>query len=198
MPTPESRAWTPAPPKPTPEYAASCAMMTLKSSRAGHAEILNNEAWHEGGPLGVIVAADTLQIAEEAVQLIDVEWEQLPFYLDPEAAIADGADILYEEQFPENNQYSTYLSQFVPDKYSRKDPDLETGFAEADEIIEEKLSYTKRCTTPAQSRAAMSSNGMATCLTYGLTHRHPAPERPDGSGVTDCLSPECWAFLPHR
>ena len=83
---------------------------------SGHAEILNNEAWHEGGPLGVIVAADTLQIAEEAVQLIDVEWEQLPFYLDPEAAIADGADILYEEQFPENNQYSTYLSQFVPDR----------------------------------------------------------------------------------
>lgn len=38
------------------------------------------------------VAADTKDIAEEAVRLIDIEWEPLPaYFMDPEGAVADGA-----------------------------------------------------------------------------------------------------------
>ncbi|MFA7191540.1 MAG: hypothetical protein WC086_04395, partial [Dehalococcoidales bacterium] len=48
---------------------------------SGHPEMLMNESWHEGGPVGCIIAADTIQIAEEAVKLVEVEWEVLPFYL---------------------------------------------------------------------------------------------------------------------
>ncbi|MCD8241979.1 MAG: molybdopterin-dependent oxidoreductase [Lachnospiraceae bacterium] len=42
------------------------------------------------------VAADTLQIAEKAVRLIKVEYEELPFYLDPEDAMQEGAYPIHE------------------------------------------------------------------------------------------------------
>ncbi|MDD6435167.1 MAG: molybdopterin-dependent oxidoreductase [Clostridiales bacterium] len=42
------------------------------------------------------VAAETAEIAEEALKLIKVEYEQLPFYLDPEEAMAEGAFKIHE------------------------------------------------------------------------------------------------------
>jgi xanthine dehydrogenase molybdenum-binding subunit len=107
-------------------------------------EILMNESWHEGGPIGCIIAADTIQIAEEAAKLVEAEWEELPFYLDMEEALADGAHVLYPEHFPKSNQYTSFLSAFLGgDQLIRGEPDLEAGFAEADVIIEDDIEYKK-------------------------------------------------------
>ncbi len=119
----------------------------------GHDDILQGEAWREGAPVGVILAADTLQIAEEAVQLIDVEWEELPFYMDPEAAVAEGANILYPEDWPTSNIYAPPWAAGIPDSTARENPDLDAGFAEADVIIEEKLNYAKMYHAGSESRA---------------------------------------------
>src|SRR5262245_31519462 len=42
------------------------------------------------------VAADSLEIAEEALYLIDVEYEQLPFVTDPVESIRPGAPVLHD------------------------------------------------------------------------------------------------------
>lgn len=42
------------------------------------------------------VAAETLEIAEEAIKLIEVEYEELPFYLDPKEAMKEGAYPIHE------------------------------------------------------------------------------------------------------
>ena len=42
------------------------------------------------------VAADTKEIAEAAIKLIEVEYEELPFYLEPEDAMEDGAYPIHE------------------------------------------------------------------------------------------------------
>jgi CO/xanthine dehydrogenase Mo-binding subunit len=112
-------------------------------SNSTHPEILNNEAWHEGAPCGAVVAADTLQIAEEATRLIKVEWEELDFYIDPEKALASGATVLYPKQFPKSNHYSTFLSEWIADALARPDPDIKAGFAAADVTIEDKIIYKK-------------------------------------------------------
>jgi xanthine dehydrogenase molybdenum-binding subunit len=119
----------------------------------GHHDILQGEAWREGAPVGVILAADTLQIAEEAVKLVEVEWEELPFYMDPEASVADGADILYPEDWPDANIYAPPWATAIPDSTARENPDLDAGFAEADVIIEEKLDYAKMYHAGSESRA---------------------------------------------
>lgn len=106
-------------------------------------EMLMNESWHEGGPIGCIIAADTIQIAEEAIKLVDVEWEVLTHYLDMEAAIAEGATVLYPEHFPESNNYTSWLSAFMGGDELIREHDLDAGFAEADVVWEEDIEYKK-------------------------------------------------------
>jgi CO/xanthine dehydrogenase Mo-binding subunit/aerobic-type carbon monoxide dehydrogenase small subunit (CoxS/CutS family) len=52
--------------------------------------VLNPRARHVGDAVAA-VAATTLEIAEEAVGLLEVEYERLPFVLEPEAALAPEA-----------------------------------------------------------------------------------------------------------
>ena len=44
--------------------------------------VLADEAWHEGQPMGAVIAAESEAIAQQALSLIHIEWEELPFVLD--------------------------------------------------------------------------------------------------------------------
>ena len=70
------------------------------------------------------VAAETPLIAASAIKLIQVEYEPLPFYLDPEEALAEGACPIHEGG---NLMEEVCLSG----------GDLDNGFAEADRIFEQ-------------------------------------------------------------
>ncbi|MBI1877129.1 MAG: xanthine dehydrogenase family protein molybdopterin-binding subunit [Chloroflexi bacterium] len=73
-----------------------------------------------------LVAAESVKIAEEALDLIAVDYEELPAVYEAEAAHQPDAPTLHDN-FPDNC--------FVHAKLRRGD--IEAGFAEADEIIEE-------------------------------------------------------------
>jgi len=88
------------------------------------------------------VAAETRDAAEEAVQLIDVEYEDLPIVLDPEEALKAGAPILH----PDAATY-TFLAGTRPERphlnlqgyrlIQKGDPDIERAFAQADRVFED-------------------------------------------------------------
>lgn len=82
------------------------------------------------------VAADDLELAERAINLIRVEYEDLPAVSDFQAAIEDGAPILH----PEFNSYQGVKPlPIVSNRFVTADwgtGDMESGFAHADEIIE--------------------------------------------------------------
>jgi CO/xanthine dehydrogenase Mo-binding subunit len=81
-----------------------------------------------GEPIAAI-ATESLETAEEAAFLIDVEYEELPSVFDAQEAIQDGAPVLHEK-FP-NNIF----------KYAKlRHGDMEAAFAEADEIFEDTFS----------------------------------------------------------
>ncbi|MBA4420860.1 MAG: xanthine dehydrogenase [Anaerolinea sp.] len=81
------------------------------------------------------VAADTLEIAEQAVKLIQVEYEVLPSILNSSLAMADGAIVLHDEpeyvKFDGSNPAKNLAAEIRIDI-----GDVEKGFAEADLIIE--------------------------------------------------------------
>jgi CO/xanthine dehydrogenase Mo-binding subunit len=81
----------------------------------GEVEWLTNEANYEGQPVAA-VAADTFAQARTAVELINVEWEELEPLLDPEEAVRRGS-LIGEAK-----------------KYERGD--FERGLAEADMVVE--------------------------------------------------------------
>ncbi len=57
---------------------------------------LDNKVRHVGDRVAV-VAAETPEIAHEALKLIHVEYDVLPAVLDPEAAMQDGAPVIHDE-----------------------------------------------------------------------------------------------------
>ena len=80
---------------------------------------------HVGDEVACVAALDE-ETAEEALKLIEVEYEKLPFVLDAERALEEGAPKVY----PGGN-----LQGGKPSVYARGD--VEKGFAEADAVVEE-------------------------------------------------------------
>lgn len=89
--------------------------------------LLGDRAYYEGEGFGVIVAADSEEICDEALRLIDVEWEELPFVLDQEEALKPGAPLVDE---------TTESNVLAPAPRTFEEGDIEEGFKEADETIE--------------------------------------------------------------
>lgn len=104
-----------------------------------HVRILDRKLRYVGAAVA-LVAAETEEIAEEAVRLIKVEYEPLPAVYDAAEAIKPDAPQLYE-QFP-GNVYPLENLVFGP-KSLREIAigDVEKGFAEADFIVEGTYAY---------------------------------------------------------
>ena len=62
--------------------------------------VLPEVAHFEGEEVGAFVVADTEDIAEEALRLIEVEWEERPFVLHTEDALKAGAPLANPENYP--------------------------------------------------------------------------------------------------
>jgi CO/xanthine dehydrogenase Mo-binding subunit len=90
-------------------------------------KVLSGIARFEGEPVGAAVAADTEDIAKEALKYIEVVWEQRPFVLDVEEALKPDAPLAWPEDFPEGNLEVEHVEGHG---------DVEKGFAEADRVIE--------------------------------------------------------------
>jgi len=84
-------------------------------------------AHFQGEECGVAIAADSEEIVEEALRLVEVQWEQRPFVLDPLEALAPGAPLANPDDFPESNLEVYYESGRG---------DVDKGFAESDVVLE--------------------------------------------------------------
>ena len=90
-----------------------------------------------GEPIAAI-AAESMQAADEAALLIDIEYEELPSVFDAEKAIQEGAPVLHEK-FADNIFKHAKL----------RHGDMEAAFAEADEIFEDTF------TSPVAQQASL-------------------------------------------
>ncbi len=88
------------------------------------------------------VAAESLEIAEEALKLIEVEYEPLPVLLDSSKAMEKGAPILHNEkeyvQFADSDPKKNVAARIRIDI-----GDVEKGFKKADRIIECEYEVSK-------------------------------------------------------
>ncbi|HOX44162.1 MAG TPA: xanthine dehydrogenase family protein molybdopterin-binding subunit [Myxococcota bacterium] len=64
--------------------------------------VLGDYACWAGDEVGAVVAAESEQLAEQALRLLEVDWEKLPFVLEPEEAMRPGAPVLHPEIAPTN------------------------------------------------------------------------------------------------
>jgi carbon-monoxide dehydrogenase large subunit len=98
----------------------------------------------------VAIAARTEAEAQEAVELVTVEYEELPAVLDPIQALDDGAPLVH----PEMHTYERGPHEIVPHTnintlWTFERGDVEVGFAAADLVVEDEF------TAHALSHAAL-------------------------------------------
>ncbi len=122
------------------------------------------------------VAADDPETAQRAVDLIEVEYEELPAVFDPEAALQEGAPLLH----PDVQSYAGLprpledpSNAFVRDLWETGD--IASGFAQADLIVESTF------TTPRMHQGYMEPHS---CLVWA-----------DESGRVEIWAPN---KAPHR
>lgn len=99
------------------------------------------------GEIVAIVAAEDRYIAEDALEAIEVEYEELPVVSDPEHATDPDEPVLHPGA-PGGNEVLNRVWDFG-------DPDA--AFAEADVVVSERLVVHRHSATPLEGLAAIAS-----------------------------------------
>ncbi len=99
------------------------------------------------------VAAETRAIAEEALRLIEVDYEVLPAVLDMEAAVQPGAPIIHDEA-DSTNIYDA--SRNIAGHISKELGDIAEGFRQSDLIFEREFRTQRQQHCPLEPHITIS------------------------------------------
>jgi carbon-monoxide dehydrogenase large subunit len=115
-----------------------------------------------GEGVAAVVAVDRYT-ARDALEVIEVEYEPLPAVVDPEEAIKDGAPRLFDD-IPDNISFRRQVSA----------GDVDRAFAEADEVVRERLINHRLVPNAMEPRAAVAwyQPGTGELILYG-TNQNP-------------------------
>ncbi len=100
-----------------------------------------------------VVAAETIETAEAAVRLIEVEYEVLPAVFDENEAMEDGAPVIHDEPDMEG-AYDAVRN--IVHHIEADVGDVETGFAEADRVFEQTLRVHQVQQVPIEPHIAIA------------------------------------------
>ena len=133
-----------------------------------------------GDPVAAVLAEDA-DIAAQAVQLIDVEYEHLPAVFDPLEALADGAPLVHETPPVVGATFSDLVIHTSPNTnicnhFKLRKGDVERGFAEADHVFEDTFSSPAVQHVPFETHACVAQVD-ARHLSVWATTQTPHPVR---------------------
>ncbi len=124
--------------------------------------LAEDRAVWQGQPVALI-AAETRAQAEDAAELVTVEWEPLPAVVDQLAAIAPGAPVLHPA-LGDNLAFDFSLEKGEPAK----------AFAAADVVVEAELRFERQLAMTLETRGLVADfNPGDGSLT--VTHSHQSP-----------------------
>ncbi len=98
----------------------------------------NDKVLYDGHAVAA-VAATTSAIADEALALIEVDYEVLPHVIDVVDAMKDGAPILHEDMFTDGVDPKPTKASNVAKRLEIAVGDVEAGFGQADVVVEREF-----------------------------------------------------------
>ena len=107
------------------------------------------KAVYAGQPV-VAVAAESRGLAEDALDLVQVEYEELPAVVDPEEAMKPGAPRIFKDV--PNNVFSSLNLEYG---------DVEAAFRDADLVLSERFSVHRYGSTPLEPDTAIANYDQA-------------------------------------
>lgn len=125
------------------------------------------------GDAVAVVLADDRYLAEDAAELVRVEYESLPVLTDAEQATRAGATLLHGD-----------VAQNVAFRWKVAGGDVATAFAEADRVIKQRLVNQRLIPNAMETRASVADFRPSTGeLTLWVTSQNPHIHRVILSGV---------------
>jgi CO/xanthine dehydrogenase Mo-binding subunit len=112
--------------------------------------VFNNPVRFVGEPVAAVAAVDR-HVAEEALLLISVEYETLPFVLDPEDALKPGAVQIW----PEGNLSPNVRNETQP--IGTRRGHVAEGFASADHVFEDRYTTSFQHNAQMEPRVSVAS-----------------------------------------
>ncbi len=127
------------------------------------------------GDAVAVVLADDRYLAQDAAELVRVEYEPLPVLTDAEQATRAGATLLHDD-----------VAQNVAFRWKVAGGDVATAFAQADRVIKQRLVNQRLIPNAMETRASVADFRPSTGeLTLWVTSQNPHIHRSS--------SRECWA-----
>ena len=150
-----------------------CAWIPTEDTNAPEHKPLAVDKVRYAGDAVAVIAAESRGAAEDAAELVEVEYEPLPAVVDAEAALADGAPLVHE-QFGTNRCYTWKLDA----------GDVDRLFAEADVTVHERYRQNRLIPNAIEPRAVFVTSVPATGeFTLWSTTQVPHIARVTLSGV---------------
>jgi carbon-monoxide dehydrogenase large subunit len=117
----------------------------LPGLRVPHHNILAiNRVYFVGHPVAVVVAQDRY-LAQDAADLIEIDYEPLPAVADPEKALAANAPAVHPE-WPDNISFT----------YHQDGGDVDKAFAEADVVVKQRITSQRLIPMAMETRGVVA------------------------------------------
>ncbi len=127
---------------------------------AGDRDLLAVEKVRWAGHPVALVVAESLEAAERASELVDVEYEALPPVFDPIDSLKPDAPLLHEnmQEYRHARAFYPIPGTNIANRFKLIHGDVEKGFGEADEIVEEefKVSHVSHAYMETQNVVAQA------------------------------------------
>ena len=102
--------------------------------------LASDKVLYKGHPVAAVAAVDP-HVAEEAANLIEVKYEELPPVMDVRDAMKEGAPLLHEDMHTSDLSGTSDKPSNVASHFRHEMGDVDKGFAEADIVVEREF-YT--------------------------------------------------------
>ncbi len=125
-------------PSSSPDEEVSTTLGTFKAKLLREHTLATEKVLYKGHPVAGVAAASS-HVAEEALSLIDVQYEVLPSVMTAPEGMAEGATLLHEDVKTQEGGEETDKVSNLAEHIQYKKGDLEKGFAQADIVIEREF-----------------------------------------------------------
>src|SRR3954463_14610576 len=124
--------------------AVPCAA-SLPGLRVPHHHLLaQDRVYYVGHPVAVVVATDRY-IAQDAADLVEIDYDVLPAVADPEKAIAAGAPAVHPE-WPDNVSFN----------FHQEGGDVEKAFRDAEVVVKQRITSQRLIPTAMETRGVVA------------------------------------------
>jgi carbon-monoxide dehydrogenase large subunit len=129
---------------------------------------------YPGEPVAALAAVDE-DTAQEAVQLIEVEYQELPGLFEPEKAMEPGAPLVHERinQYKSAPGFKTIKDSNICSYFKLRSGDVEEGFKQSQLICEDRFSTPMIQHTPLECHVGIAQWDPAGKLTLWASSQGP-------------------------